>query len=115
LADSLASFPHQQSVGNFESPQRRHRRFPRPKPFKDRFGVRVVFILETPAHSHGAIHDETAQYFLPSSIISRMVSLPNLWPRRNFFISSITLWMSTFRLFSTGTSIAIGTPCLVIV
>src|SRR5450759_2788787 len=116
LLHTLAPFAHQHRICNFQCPYGRHDHRPAFQRHKHTVRVFARLVWETPRERYRGIDHYPGQNRRPSLTISRTLMESGLIRLRSARIPSTTSWcVSLDPVSSTGTSIAAGTPCLVIV
>src|ERR1035441_7541959 len=113
---TFAPLTHQHRVRNLERPDGRNDHRPAFQRHKHSVRIFARLVRKTPGQRYRGINDYPGQGRRPSLIIARTLMESGLIRLRSARIPSTTsLWVSLGPASSTGTSIAAGTPCLVIV
>jgi len=116
LLQTLAPFPHQHRICNFQRPYGWNQRRPAFQRHKHCVRVFACLVRKTPGERYRSINHDSGQDRRPSLTISRTLMVSGLIRLRSARIPSTTSWCVSLGPASpTGTSIAAGTPCLVIV
>src|SRR5437016_35234 len=113
---TLAPFRHQHRICNFQRPYGRNDYRPAFERYEHAVRVFARLVRKTPGERYRGINHYPGQNRRPSLTISRTLMESGLIRFRSARIPSTTSWCVSFDpVSSTGTSIAAGTPCLVIV
>src|ERR1035437_604616 len=116
LLYTLAPFTHQHRICNFQRPYGRNDYRPALQRHKHSVRIFAHLVRKTPGERYRGINHYPGHNRRPSLTISRTLMESGLIRFRSASIPSTTSWcVSLAPVSSTGTSIAAGTPCLVIV
>src|SRR5262245_26921004 len=115
-SDTSLAFRHRQDIRNLDEPQGGHKCRLGCQSVQQRGRLRRGFVIEQPSHGNGTINDEHRTHRRPSTIRSLIFNPASDKPVLSFRIRLMAAARcSKVASFFTGTSLATGAPCLVII